>query len=284
MAAPITFDERRGACYLACTMRVIDFHTHAFPDKLAERAMPALEREGHVKGCHDGKVASLLRCMDEAGIERAALCSIATKPEQFLSILKWSREVSSERLTAFPSIHPADPEAVARLNAIREAGFQGVKLHPYYQEFVLDEPRMFPIYERAQELNLILVCHTGYDIAFPRERRCDPEKILRVHQGFPRLKFIATHLGAWEMWDDVERLLIGKPIYLETSFSIELLGRERARRMILAHPKEYVLFGTDSPWTSQPASIRSVQELKLGDEREEAILFENAERLLCITR
>lgn len=265
-------------------MRVIDFHTHAFPDKLAERAMPALEREGHIKGCHDGKVASLLRCLDEAGIERAVLCSIATKPEQFPAILKWSREVSSERLTAFPSIHPADPEAVARLGQIRAAGFQGVKLHPFYQEFLLDEPRMFPLYEEAQRLNLVMVVHCGYDIAFPRERRGDPQKIALLHRDFPRLKFIATHMGAWEMWDDVERLLIGKPIYLETSFSIELLGRERARRMMLAHPKEYILFGTDSPWTAQAAAIRSVQELDLGDEREELVLFGNAERLLRETR
>ncbi len=265
-------------------MRIIDFHTHAFPDRLAERAMPALEREGHVKGHHDGKVSSLLRCLDEAGIERAVLCSIATKPEQFPSILKWSREVSSDRLIAFPSIHPADPDAVARLRAIREAGFQGVKVHPFYQEFILDEPRMFPLYAEMQELNLILVCHCGFDIAFPRERRGDPEKILHLCETFPRLKFIATHMGAWEQWDDVERLLIGLPIYLETSFSIELLGRERARRMVLAHPKEYLLFGTDSPWTGQQESIRSVQELELGEEREEAILFGNADRLLQETR
>ncbi len=265
-------------------MRIIDFHTHAFPDRLAKRAMPALEREGKIKSFHDGKVASLLRCLDAAGIERAVLCSIATKPEQFPAILKWSKEVSSERLVPFPSIHPADPEAIARIHAIRDAGFQGVKIHPFYQEFALDEPRMLPLFEVMQELNLIVVCHCGFDIAFPRERRGDPQKILRLHQTFPRLKFIATHMGAWEQWEDVERLLIGKPVYLETSFSIELLGRDRARRMVLAHPKEYVLFGTDSPWTGQRESIRSVQDLELGQEREEAMLFGNADRLLQETR
>ena len=49
-------------------MRIIDFHAHAFPDALAERAMPALEEEGNIKAALDGKISSLLRSMDEAGI------------------------------------------------------------------------------------------------------------------------------------------------------------------------------------------------------------------------
>ena len=50
-------------------MRIIDFHAHAFPDALAERAMPALEAEGDIRAALDGKVSSLLRSMDAAGID-----------------------------------------------------------------------------------------------------------------------------------------------------------------------------------------------------------------------
>jgi len=85
---------------------IIDFHAHAFPDALAERAIAHLEKEGNAKAFLDGKVSSLLASMDSAGIERAVVCSIATKPEQFAPILKWSREIASQRIIPLPSVHP----------------------------------------------------------------------------------------------------------------------------------------------------------------------------------
>jgi len=60
---------------------IIDFHTHAFPDELAARAIPFLEEEGNVKAWLDGTAADLLRSMDRAGIERSVICSIATRPQ-----------------------------------------------------------------------------------------------------------------------------------------------------------------------------------------------------------
>ena len=66
---------------------IIDFHTHAFPDELAERVIKMLEDEGGVKARLDGKISSLLGSMDKCGIEKSVICNIATKPAQFDSIL-----------------------------------------------------------------------------------------------------------------------------------------------------------------------------------------------------
>ena len=54
-------------------MRIIDFHTHAFPDPIAARAMPQLEAEGNIEAALDGRLASLLRSMDAAGIDAAVV-------------------------------------------------------------------------------------------------------------------------------------------------------------------------------------------------------------------
>jgi 2-methylcitrate dehydratase len=73
---------------------VIDFHTHAFPDSLALRAIAVLEAEAPgVKAFLDERVSSLLASMDRAGIEKSVVCSIATKPSQYRAILSWSREI-----------------------------------------------------------------------------------------------------------------------------------------------------------------------------------------------
>ena len=261
-------------------MQIIDFHTHAFPDDLAARAVPLIAKQAGVPAFLDGKVSSLLRSMDQAGIERSVVCSIATKPAQFQKILDWSKAVRSSRLVLFPSIHPADPEAREHIRMIQAEGFLGIKLHPYYQQFYLDEPRMEPIYECMRECGLMVFCHTGFDIAFPRERRADPERICKVVAKFPGLKFIATHMGAWENWDEVERWLIGKPVLLETSFSISYCGAACARRLLMAHPTDFILFGTDSPWASQADEIERVNALELPADRQQKLFYDNARRLL----
>lgn len=263
---------------------IIDFHTHAFPDALAERAIPALEREAvaagsDIKAFHGGKVSDLLHSMDSAGIDRSVICSIATRPEQFDSILRWSAEIASARIIPFPSIHPDDRDYRERIKRIAGEGFRGVKFHPYYQDFYLAEDRVLPIYEVLYEAGLMIVMHTGFDIAFERIRRCDPAQVIEVYERFPGIKLITTHLGAWEDWDQVREHIIGQPIYMELSFAVEFLG-EGMRQMMEAHPSEFLFFGSDSPWTGQAETLAAVRGLGLSDDLLEAVLSGNARRML----
>jgi predicted TIM-barrel fold metal-dependent hydrolase len=260
---------------------IVDFHTHAFPDALAPRAMKTLLAEApQVRAYLDGTVADLLRSMDRCGIETSVVCCIATKPEQFEPILRWCAQIRSERLIPFPSVHPADLACAEVIRRIRAEGFLGVKLHPFYQDFFADEDRMLRFYEEVSRQDLLLVMHTGYDIAFPRIRRADPEKLLRIHEMFPALKLVTTHLGAWQQWEEVERFLIGREIYMEVSFALDDVGPERARDMLTRHPDGYVLFGTDSPWTDQAATLALVEKLNLPAGRQRKILADNALSLL----
>jgi predicted TIM-barrel fold metal-dependent hydrolase len=261
--------------------RVIDFHAHAFPDALAPRAMKVLLEEApQARAYLDGTVADLLRSMDRAGIERSVVCCIATRPEQFEPILRWCTQIRSQRLIPFPSVHPADPACIDAIRRIRQEGFQGIKLHPYYQDFFADEDRMLRFYEEVSRQDLLLVMHTGYDIAFPRIRRADAERLLHIKESFPTLKFITTHLGAWQQWDEVCQYLIGREIYMEISFAMEDLGPERTRKMVMDHPDGYVLFGTDSPWTEQVQTLALLKNLNLPDEKLRRILAGNASMLL----
>jgi len=266
------------------TRRIVDFHTHAFPDGLAARAMKALlEEVPGIRAYLDGTVGDLMRSMDGAGIEKSVVCCIATKPEQFDPILAWCDQIRSDRLIPFPSIHPADPTAVDRICRIGREGFQGVKLHPYYQDFFADEDRMLPLYETVDGLGLLLVMHTGYDVAFRRIRRADPRRIVAVTERFPSLKLVTTHMGAWQQWDESQEQLIGRNLLMEISFGLDELDVERARAMILGHPAGCVLFGTDSPWTDQAATLALLDRLQLPDEALRSILAGNALSLLNLT-
>ncbi len=259
---------------------IIDFHTHAFPDRLAADAVPFLEREGDVKACLDGTVSGLLASMDRAGIGRSVVCSIATRPSQFEAILNWSKQVRSDRIEPFLSVHPESTDIVKEVARVRQEGFKGIKMHPYYQKFFLDEERLFPFYAAVSNNNLILVMHTGFDIAYPRIRLADPLRIARVMDRFPELKLVATHMGAWEQWQEVEELLFGRQLYMDISYSLHLMDDTCAKRLLEGHLEDYILFGSDSPWADQKESVQHVLRLDISRELKQKILYDNASALL----
>lgn len=262
------------------SMPIIDFHTHAFPDNIAERAIQKLEEKSSVKACLRGTIDDLLRSMDKNGIESSVLCSIATKPEQFHAILKWSTQIRSDRIIPLCSVHPNDKELKEHMKIIKNEGFKGIKMHPFYQDFSIDDEKLFSVYEALVENDLIIVMHCGYDIGFPYWDIASPQRIINVLKKFPQLKFVATHLGAWKQWDDVENLLIGKELYMEVSFAFGYLPDEKIKELILKHPSDYVLFGTDSPWADQGREVENLKNLFLPEEIEEKIFYLNARRLL----
>jgi predicted TIM-barrel fold metal-dependent hydrolase len=260
-------------------MKLIDVHTHAYPPALAEKAVAGVRRHGVVPVL-DGTVEALLESMLRGGVEASVVCSIATRPGQFPTLLEWCRSIRSPRILPFPSVHPDDPEALDQLERIQGEGFRGVKLHPYYQGFDLDEPRLFALYERLEALGLVLLMHTGYDLAFARIDRAGPSRVLSVSERFPGLKIITTHFGGWNDWERVEELLLGRRLYMDVSHSQQQIGDERARRFLLTHPSEYLLFGSDAPWADPAGTEAWVRRLLPDRLRLQALLRENAARLL----
>lgn len=259
---------------------IIDFHTHAFPDDLAPRAVRTLEAQGNISAHLDGTVSSLLRSMDRHRIERSVIATVATQPGQVGPILDWCSQIRSDRIIPFPSIHPGAPACADWVRRIRDAGFKGVKLHPYYQGFTLDDERLFPLYETISREELVLVVHAGFDIAFPGIERAGPARVLGVATLFPDLRLVATHMGSWGQWPDVQRQLTGRNIHMESSFALEFMEREQARAIILGHPATHILFGSDSPWSDQGRALGLLRGLDLGNDLEQLILRDNALRLL----
>ena len=220
---------------------VTDFHTHAFPDGLAERAVQTLQQEKYAGGAVlDGRASSLLASMDRAGIGRSVI---------------WSGRVA-------------------------EAGLKGIKLHPYFQQFVLDDPDLLPFFRELARRQLLVVCHTGFDIGFPRDRICDPARVRNLLDRVPDLRLITTHTGGWHDWFEVRRHLLGRPVYMEISYTLCVLSREEGRDLLQAHAPGYLLFGTDSPWRDQGESLQLLRDLDLPPTLERAILETNASRLL----
>ena len=262
---------------------IIDFHVHCFPDELAERATAVLSERSGIHPFVNGTTGGIKASMREAGVDRSVLLSIATRPQQALKITQWAASIQDDAVTAFGSIHPDSLDWKEELADIHEAGLPGIKFHPDYQEFFVDEKRLFPIYERALGLGLIIIFHAGMDIGLPPPYHCTPDRLQRVVRAFPGGSFVAAHMGGFKCWDEVEKFLVGENVYLDTSFSLQWMECSQFLRIVHKHGYDRLLFGTDSPWSGQKEELERIRSIGLLPEEESAVLGGNAMKLLGLT-
>jgi uncharacterized protein len=260
---------------------IIDFHTHAFPDEIAPRAMEALSNCCGVKPFTDGTIAGLRDSMRGAGIDRSVVASIATKPAQVASITRWAAaNRETDGIICLGSLHPGQDDWTSDIERLVADGIAGIKLHPDYQLFFVDDARVMPMYRALADAGLFLLFHAGVDIGLPPPVHCTPDRLARVLAAVPDLTIIAAHMGGYKCWEDVERYLAGRNLFFDTCYTFADLGAERMTALIKAHGTERVLFGTDSPWTDQAAEIANIRSLLLAPGEIDAILGGNARRLL----
>ncbi|NLY43216.1 MAG: amidohydrolase family protein [Clostridiaceae bacterium] len=259
---------------------IIDFHTHCFPDEIAMKAVASLSEKADIPAMLNGTLSDLKRSMEANRITGSVLLNIATKPSQTTKINDWAGRIQNGSVIPFGSIHPFYEDWKNELKRIKTLGLRGIKFHPEYQEFYVDDEAMFPIYELAFELGLVIVFHAGEDIGFDPPYHCTPERLGTLLKRFKGGKIVAAHMGGYKYWDEVEKHLVGKDIYFDTSFAVGIMDNEQAKRIICNHGYSRVLFGSDSPWEDQGRSVQCIKNLCLGPEIEEAIFYKNAVELL----
>lgn len=261
--------------------RVFDAHTHAFPDKIAAKTMEILVAKGGEKNRHDGTIDGLKAYEAAGGADGFLLLPIATRPSSTKAVNEWAAEQRNANILAFGSIHPDAAEYEADLDYAVELGLKGIKLHPEYQEFFVDEERMFPIYEAIFSRGLPICFHAGADIGYPPPIRGDAYRLSKVLDAFPDGKVIAAHMGAYQQYDMVCECLAGRPnLWIDTSFAAERMNAEEITHLVRLHGSDRVLFGTDAPWASFVDAAAALLQSGLTAEELKAIFWDNAMHLL----
>ncbi len=265
-------------------MRIFDFHTHAFVDSLAERAICLLAETSDIMPFTDGTVAGLRAAMRGSGIDGALLLPVATKPTQQNTINNWAADIMGDGLYCCGSVHPDAEDALDEIMRIKSIGLCGVKFHSEYQLFCPDEEKMFPIYRKIAETGMFAVFHGGWDPLSKDYVRGTPERFARAAEAVPEMTFVIAHLGGMTLWDDVERYIAGKfdNVYLDVSVIAGYIDPEQLFRIIRAHGADRILFGSDCPWSDPVSEIKMINDLPLTDEEKEKIFVGNAEKLLKI--
>ena len=273
--------------------QLIDFHTHNFPDALAPRAIEAMVQKlrGVLLPVGDGTIATQLRDMDAAGVSKAVVCPVATKPTQFQVILDRAKAVrdgefgdeAAARLVQLCSVHPADRNYAEHLNEVAAAGFKGIKLHPYYQNFRLDDPRVFPYFEALRDAGLFVIVHCGIDLGFTDvPMSCGPAQIATLLRAVPDLTFVAAHLGGCggNPPHATDALLEFPKCYFDTAVVCCCDDDPESQRVMSEWPADRLLFATDYFWRGEKYIADWVRRFRSQPEDLDMIFSSNARRLL----
>ena len=261
---------------------IIDFHTHAFPDDLAPKAMSSLTSclNGLYVPVHNGTVSGLLKNMDDWHIDISVIQPVVTKQTQVKKVNEWAASIQSDRIISFGGIFPHTDDYKRDIDFVAGLGLPGLKFHAEYQDFLVDDDYMLKIYGYALSKGLILLHHAGSDPAYTPPFRSSPRRFANVIKAMRGGIIVAAHLGGEAQWDDVEKYLAGTNIYFDTSMGFEYFPHDQFLRIVEKHGADKILFGSDAPWSSARSEIERLNSLPLPESDKDAILSGNARRIL----
>ncbi len=261
---------------------IIDFHTHFFPDEIAQSSVDKLHRISGIAYYGSGTRGSLLEFMKKDGVDISVNQPVATKPEQVRSINKKMIELNSASgpIICFGSMHPQFKDFKNEIAILKAAGIKGIKMHPEYQQFDPADKNVLGIYKACAENGLTVLFHAGVDLGFETVH-CTPEGILQV-LAIKDIKVVLGHMGAYKMWDEVEKHLVGKEVYLDLAYCNEM-DNMQLKRIIANHGSDKVLFASDFPWERARKMREKVDSLGLNTEDKNNIYYKNASKLLGLT-
>ena len=260
---------------------LIDFHTHCFPDKLAEKAIERLSYvSGGLKPNTDGSLEGLRRSMRSGKVDVSVVLNIATNAHQQASVNSFAESINNNKdIISFGSVFPFAEDALERLEEIKAMGLKGVKLHPDYQGFEVNDIRLKPLYRKISELGLITVFHAGLDYGFAPPYGATPEKLAQAIDWFDS-PVVAAHWGGLGCGEGVLEHLCGKELYFDTSFGYGQMPRYYAQKIIERHGTDKILFGTDTPWHTPEMELTLLITLNLSEIEMDKITHLNAQKLL----
>lgn len=261
-------------------MKLIDFHTHIYPDAVAQKATQSVESFYDSEALCVGTQKELERVNALSGVELSVILPVAVKPSGVVHINDYALSVQKDnpRFYSFGTIHAAMENIEDEAIRIYANGLHGIKLHPDTQFFDIDDSRMFPVYDIIQG-KIPLIVHAGD----PRYSYSHPERLRRVMENFPSLVCIAAHFGGWSMVDEGIRNLADKEnCYVDMSSSFKWNTEEKLNEAVFAYGEDRVLFGSDFPLGSPVVEKENLIKMKISDEAKEKIAYKNAEKLLGI--
>lgn len=239
---------------------LIDIHAHLWgntPEQSKKEVITACERYGIDKVC-----ISVLENLypDKAEVDRMNR-----------ELYRFMEEY--DRVIGFVYIDPSQDNALQVLQEGLAHGVKGIKL---WVATYCNDPCVFPVIEKAIELELPVMIHTWKKSVGQLRNETTGTEVADLARRYPQAKLIMAHLGG-NCYHGVHAIRDCKNVCTdfsgsiykgdELAYTLEMLGAER------------VLFGSDMPG-SFLVNLGQVEDLPLTADQKDLIYYKNALRLL----
>ena len=149
---------------------IIDFHTHVYPEAIAEKAIRYIGDFYGLPMHEKGTLSHLKAVAKASGTTHVVLLGVAVKPEGVESINRFTASLIDSHTFGFGTIHPGCSDPVTNLQDCLEMGLVGIKIHPDMQAFPIDDPRMDIVYQFLSDKGIPLMVHPITDQAAELKR------------------------------------------------------------------------------------------------------------------
>jgi len=254
-------------------------------DALAKKAMAHIPKGSPFGPFYDASLQGLTEAMKKNGVDYSLTLHIASKPQNVQKVNDWAIFCQSQKnIFAFGSLHPNLPLDQCRAEIIRlkQNKIAGLKFHPHHQAFDVDDKAMYPIYQLCAKHDMIMLFHAGTDLRIIGDY-CSPRRFNKFVSDFYGAKIVGAHLGGMLDWDNAFDLLLGKDIYLDTSFAYRYLYPDQKKRLFDGHDHKKILFGTDGPYVCAKNDIEILKNDINNKNILNDILYQNAANLLNLS-
>lgn len=263
-------------------MEIIDAHAHIYPEKIAAKATDTIGIFYDIKmDMPAGTAEKLVEVGKKAGISRYVVHSVATTAHQVRSINEFiKRECEAHpEFIGFITLHQdlTEEEIKSEVDFALANGLKGIKLHPDFQKFNIDDESAERFY-RAADGKLPILFHIGDD----RYDFSKPARLAKMAKKYPNVNFIAAHFGGYRCWHESEIYKGLDNVYFDTCSSLPFISPERARELIDLHGADKFFFATDFPMWDATGELERFNKIPLTDTEREMILAGNIKRLLNI--
>lgn len=261
-------------------MEIIDAHAHIYPEKIAQKATDTIGVFYDIKmEMPAGTTERLIEDGSKVGITRYVVHSVATTAHQVRSInefLKSEIEKHPEFI-GFITLHQdlTEEEVSHEIDWALENGFKGIKLHPDFQKFYIDDEKVEKFYRSASG-KLPILLHVGDD----RFEYSKPKRLVKMAKKYPQTTFISAHFGGYRCWDDAYLYKGLKNVYFDTCSSLPFITTERAKEIIDMLGVERFFFATDFPMWDATNELERFNKIPLTSEEREMIFSKNIKKLL----
>ena len=259
-------------------MHIIDIHTHIYPDAVAQKATDSIKDFYEINGASMNGTVSMLRSRGaEAGITKFVILPVSVTPDRTRHINDFILQQTAkyDDFIGFGTVHAGMEHIEDEVQYILDRGLRGIKMHPDFQRFDIDDPRLFPVYE-AVSGRIPVILHMGdqrYDYS-------QPARLRHVLDLFPRLDVIAAHFGGYSMYEEAYKHLKDKNCVFDISSSMMFMEDGVPEEYINRYGAERMAYGTDYPLWDPVTEVQRFLRLKLTDDQFEQIAHKTAERIL----